>query len=94
MFRTIGLLVLALLLALGFDAVATALTDEGKGQRAAESLGYKNVSVVKKSIALPFTGCGKSDTTVITVRGTDPQGVERTITFCSGVWKGATLRSN
>lgn len=92
--RIVGLLVLALVLALGFDAVATTLTDEGKGQRAAESLGLQDVSVVKKSIAWPLAGCGRSDTTIITVQGTDPQGVERIISFCAGIWKGATFRSN
>lgn len=68
--------------------------DEGKSIRAAEDLGYTDITVTDRDIwFIGFKGCDKSDSALFTVHGTGPDGKERDLTVCAGIFKGGTIRS-
>ncbi len=77
-----------------YTLIAGAMTSQTKAVHAAEDLGYTNVAVTSKSIwFVGIRGCGESDNARFTVHGTGPDGKERDLTVCAGVFKGGTVRS-
>lgn len=73
--------------------IAGAMTSDHKAFGALEQVGYTNVELIDKEVYfIGFKGCGKSNSALFTMRGTDPIGKDRTVVVCAGVLKGGTLR--
>jgi hypothetical protein len=74
--------------------IAGGMTSQDKAVHAAEDLGFTNVKVISKDIwFVGFTGCDVKDNARFTVHGTGPDGKERDLTVCAGIFKGGTVRS-
>jgi hypothetical protein len=86
-------LILALTLTGG---VSGFFVDDTKVNRLLAAQGFSDISITeKKMFFVQFRGCSEGDSAMYTVNATNPAGKKvEGITVCSGVWKGATIRSN
>jgi hypothetical protein len=73
---------------IGFTACSPALlSNPTEGQRILEQQGYTNV----KFIGVAYNSCGRGDIRQDRFEVTNPKSTF-TVTVCSGLWKGYTVR--